>query len=321
MNRVGHQGRGESVWLGLFLHTRLRLRSRRGRGARRRPRATRWRGHVRALRRALERARLGRRLVPPRLLRRRHAARLGEQRRVPDRLDRAVVERPVGRRRPGPRGAGDGGRRGVPRPARRRAGAAVHAAVRPFRRRSRATSRATCPGIRENGGQYTHGAHLVGPGLRRARRRRQGGRAVLDPEPDQPREHPGRASIATRWSRTSCRPTSTPSRPHVGRGGWTWYTGSAGWMYRAGVEWILGLPPARHDAHPRSLHSACLAAASRSTSATTPRGTRSSSRTRTGSSRGVASVEVDGRTLEGEGAGPFPLADDGLTHGVRVVLG
>ena len=28
--------------------------------------------------------------------------------------------------------------------------------------------------------------------------------------------------------------------PHVGRGGWTWYTGSAGWMYRAGLESILG---------------------------------------------------------------------------------
>jgi cyclic beta-1,2-glucan synthetase len=29
--------------------------------------------------------------------------------------------------------------------------------------------------------------------------------------------------------------------PHVGRGGWTWYTGSAGWMYRAGLEAILGV--------------------------------------------------------------------------------
>ena len=29
--------------------------------------------------------------------------------------------------------------------------------------------------------------------------------------------------------------------PHTGRGGWTWYTGSAGWMYRVGVEAILGL--------------------------------------------------------------------------------
>jgi cellobiose phosphorylase len=29
--------------------------------------------------------------------------------------------------------------------------------------------------------------------------------------------------------------------PHQGRAGWTWYTGAAGWMYQAGVEWILGL--------------------------------------------------------------------------------
>ncbi|MEO8602178.1 MAG: hypothetical protein ABI629_06350 [bacterium] len=28
---------------------------------------------------------------------------------------------------------------------------------------------------------------------------------------------------------------------HVGRGGWTWYTGAAGWLYRAGMEWILGV--------------------------------------------------------------------------------
>jgi N,N'-diacetylchitobiose phosphorylase len=29
--------------------------------------------------------------------------------------------------------------------------------------------------------------------------------------------------------------------PHVGRGGWTWYTGSAGWLYRVAIESILGL--------------------------------------------------------------------------------
>lgn len=29
--------------------------------------------------------------------------------------------------------------------------------------------------------------------------------------------------------------------PHIGRGGWTWYTGAAGWMYRAGIEGILGI--------------------------------------------------------------------------------
>ena len=35
---------------------------------------------------------------------------------------------------------------------------------------------------------------------------------------------------------------STP--PYVGRGGWTWYTGSAGWLYRFGIEAILGLKTA-----------------------------------------------------------------------------
>ncbi|MHB1281659.1 MAG: GH36-type glycosyl hydrolase domain-containing protein, partial [Acidithiobacillus sp.] len=29
--------------------------------------------------------------------------------------------------------------------------------------------------------------------------------------------------------------------PHVGRGGWTWYTGAAGWMYRLTIETLLGL--------------------------------------------------------------------------------
>ena len=29
--------------------------------------------------------------------------------------------------------------------------------------------------------------------------------------------------------------------PHEGRAGWTWYTGAAGWMYQAGLEWILGI--------------------------------------------------------------------------------
>jgi cellobiose phosphorylase len=31
------------------------------------------------------------------------------------------------------------------------------------------------------------------------------------------------------------------AEPHIGRGGWTWYTGSAGWIYRVAIESILGL--------------------------------------------------------------------------------
>ncbi len=36
-------------------------------------------------------------------------------------------------------------------------------------------------------------------------------------------------------------PTSTRFAPHIGRGGWSWYTGSAGWMYRLILESLLGL--------------------------------------------------------------------------------
>ena len=50
-----------------------------------------------------------------------------------------------------------------------------------------------------------------------------------------------RRSRPTRSSRTWSRPTSTRVAPHTGRGGWTWYTGSAGWMYRLAVESLLGL--------------------------------------------------------------------------------
>ena len=92
--------------------------------------------------------------------------------------------------------------------------------------------------------------------------------------------------------------------PHVGRGGWTWYTGSAGWMYRAGARMDPRLPAARHHAPDRSVHPPRLAAASRSASAITPRGTRSSSRTRRRCRRGVASVELDGEALAETGSHP-----------------
>ena len=48
--------------------------------------------------------------------------------------------------------------------------------------------------------------------------------------------------------------------PHVGRGGWTWYTGSAGWMQRAGVESILGLRLDGDVLHLEPLHPEDLAA-------------------------------------------------------------
>ena len=108
--------------------------------------------------------------------------------------------------------------------------------------------------------------------------------------------------------------------PHVGRGGWTWYTGSAGWMYRAGVESILGLPAARRDAHARPLHPARLAALrDRLPLPLRPLRDRRRESARA-SVAGSPSSELDGAGLAGAGAA-IPLADDGVTHRIRVVLG
>ncbi|WYK06414.1 hypothetical protein DWF04_022500 [Cereibacter sphaeroides f. sp. denitrificans] len=96
------------------------------------------------------------------------------------------------------------------------------------------------PGLRENGGQYSHAAmwailaHAkLGDGDRA-----QALFALLNPI-----NHALTPAEAGRYKVepyvVAADVYSTP--PHEGRGGWTWYTGSAGWMYRAGIEGILGL--------------------------------------------------------------------------------
>jgi cyclic beta-1,2-glucan synthetase len=107
--------------------------------------------------------------------------------------------------------------------------------------------------------------------------------------------------------------------PHVGRGGWTWYTGSAGWMYQAGLEWILGfrlrgtkllLDPCIPRAWPRYEIDFRYHSARYEIVVENPQGV----------SRGVTSSELDGVALPGPGA-VIPLVDDGATHHVLVVLG
>ena len=112
MNKVGADGQGESVWNGWFMLAILRefadLAEQRSDTAR----AAWCRERAEALRQRNGGTRLGRRLVPSGVLRRWHSARLGAERRVPDRFDRADVGGDLRRRRPGAGPPGDGGGRG-----------------------------------------------------------------------------------------------------------------------------------------------------------------------------------------------------------------
>ena len=85
---------------------------------------------------------------------------------------------------------------------------------------------------------------VVRPRGRRAGPRQPRGRAARHAQPDPSRPHAGGSRPSTRPSRTSSPPTCTASRRTSAAAGWTWYTGSAGWMFRVAVESILGLPRA-----------------------------------------------------------------------------
>src|SRR4029453_10983072 len=104
---------------------------------------------------------------------------------------------------------------------------------------------------------------------------------------------------------------------HAGRGGWTWYTGSAGWMYRVGLEEILGLERrgAAFSIDP------CIPATWpgfkvlwKSEGATFEIEVDNQARR----CRGVARALCDGRPVD---PGPIPLAADGRTHRIQVVMG
>ncbi|MCA1593322.1 MAG: hypothetical protein LC754_11880, partial [Acidobacteria bacterium] len=172
------------------------------------------------------------------------------------------------------------------------------------------------PGVRENGGQYTHAAlwvliayALLGDGDRAGELF-----ALLNPI--------NHASTRAGLHKYKVEPYVAVAdvyavSPHTGRGGWTWYTGSASWMYRAGLEFILGF----------KLRGEVL-----KIDPCIPRGWREyeidyrykSSRYHIkvenphGISRGIAAVEVDGAA---QGADEIALRDDGASHQVRVVLG
>ena len=89
------------------------------------------------------------------------------------------------------------------------------------------------PGVRENGGQYTHAAAWAALALCRLDDPR-GAQLLLQllPTGRDPERYLVEPYVAA---------ADIYAGEHPGRGGWTWSTGSAGWLWRAAVEGVLGL--------------------------------------------------------------------------------
>jgi cyclic beta-1,2-glucan synthetase len=95
------------------------------------------------------------------------------------------------------------------------------------------------PGVRENGGQYTHGAIWS---IFAYAMQGHGDKAGALFELINPLRHADTSHALGRYKvepYVACADVYSVD-PHVGRGGWTWYTGSAAWLYRAGLEAMLG---------------------------------------------------------------------------------
>jgi cellobiose phosphorylase len=96
------------------------------------------------------------------------------------------------------------------------------------------------PGVRENGGQYTHGAIWVAMAFATLGDSRRAWELLTMMNPVNHARSP--EAVATyRVEPYVVAADVYALSPHTGRGGWTWYTGSAAWMYRLIVESLLGL--------------------------------------------------------------------------------
>ncbi|MBO0801221.1 MAG: phosphorylase, partial [Blastocatellia bacterium] len=172
------------------------------------------------------------------------------------------------------------------------------------------------PGVRENGGQYTHAAiwtvlafALLGDGDRAFELFRMINPVCLTRKEEEVMRYQIEPYVIAA--------DVYAAAPYVGRGGWSWYTGSGGWMYRVAIEAILGfkLRVSRFTIDP------CIPSSWRQYEIVY---THQQARYRIivenpeGVSRGVARVELDGAALEDKWV---PLSGEEGEHQVRVVLG
>ncbi len=179
------------------------------------------------------------------------------------------------------------------------------------------------PGVRENGGQYTHGALWAVQALAEAGRRARAAELLEMLSPVSHARTPEQvATYKVEPYVIAADVYGAP--PHVGRGGWTWYTGSAGWMFRLILETLLGfrladgktiilqprLPPSWRQCElrwrvPGSAETYVIAMTNR---------------------LGRGGGEVIGATLDGDpvalrdGAARVPVVGDGADHRVELEL-
>jgi cyclic beta-1,2-glucan synthetase len=316
MNRVGEKGKGESVWLGWFLQTTLAAFAPVAEARGEQGRAGKWLAHAAALAKSLEQAWDGD------WYRRGYfddGTPLGSAASTECRIDSIAQSWSV------ICGAGDPGR------AAHAMASAQSRLVRPdpglvllftppfdHTPHDPGYIKGYPPGVRENGGQYTHAATwaviaqaLLGHGDEAARLF-----SFLNPI--------SHTSSRADVQRYKVEPYVVAAdiysvAPHAGRGGWTWYTGSASWMYRAGLEWILGfrvragtlqLTPNIPADWPRFEISFRHASARYRILVENPHRV----------SHGVARVELDGIRLA-TGESHIILVDDDRPHEIRVTLG
>ncbi|MDB6090754.1 MAG: putative Cyclic beta 1-2 glucan synthetase [Gammaproteobacteria bacterium] len=174
------------------------------------------------------------------------------------------------------------------------------------------------PGIRENGGQYTHAATWSAIAFAMLGDTAKAHELFSMLNPINHSRTRADASVYKVEPYVVAADVYSEA-PHVGRGGWTWYTGSAAWLYRAGLEWIVGcrvqgtslrLDPCVPRAWPGFAVTLRYRATVYEIAVENPRG----------SGGRISSLQLDGAVLSVQPA-VVPLVDDGGTHRVRAVLG
>jgi cyclic beta-1,2-glucan synthetase len=169
------------------------------------------------------------------------------------------------------------------------------------------------PGIRENGGQYTHGAQWAIWALAQLGRSEEAEKLfrLLNPiyHGQDPQSYQVEPYVVA---------ADVYNNPHtIGRGGWTWYTGSAAWIYRLGLEGLLGLQRfgEKLKLDPRiPTHWPGFDITYHWGEATYSIHVDNSAEVE----RGVQEVSLDGQTFRDEW---IPLTDDGREHEIQVVMG